>query len=202
VAQPLPTADDEMVTARPFPSSRARRLLVRLLDDRGYSLSELVTVMAIMVTVITALATVFVSGSNAEVDLSNRFQAQSDARVMLDRFRREAHNSCNAASTSSVAVTLYTLSGGACTVPTTWCASGTAQRYAIYRKAGATCDATGTRWADHLVFNTFFTVVAPSAGKLPRVGIDMTIDTKPADTRRRYVLQDAIALRNYLRSAS
>ena len=31
-------------------------------------------------------------------------------------------------------------------------------------------------------------------------GVDLPIDTKPADTSRRYRLQDSIAVRNYLRS--
>jgi type II secretory pathway pseudopilin PulG len=194
-------ADDDVVTVRPTVSALRHRMRGRLCEEKGTTLSELVVVMAIMVTVITALANVFVSGSNAEVDLSNRFQAQSDARMMLDRFRREAHNSCKATSTGSSNVTLWSLSSGVCTSRATWCAHGTAPRFAIYRKAGTTCDNTGTRWADHLVSDTVFTVIDPSAGTLPRVGVKMTVDLTPTDTRKRYVLEDYLALRNYLRTA-
>ena len=56
------------------------------------------------------------------------------------------------------------------------------------------------RWADYLTSNAIFSLVSPSAGTLPKVGVDLPIDTKPADTSRRYRLQDSIAVRNYLRS--
>lgn len=191
------SADDESVTVRPLLSAFAARLR----DQRGYTLTEMLTVLSIMLIVITTLAGVFVSGSNAEVDLANRFQAQSDARLALDGFRRETHNSCLASQSSTANVTLWSLdAAGSCTSKNTWCAVAVGAGYSLYRKAGTTCDATGRRWARHLTGNAVFTVVAPSSGKLPRVAVDITVDTKPADTLRRYRLQDQIALRNYLRS--
>ena len=185
------------------------RLLRRLRREDGFTLVELLVSMSIMLLVITGLASVFVAGSNAEVDLRNRFQAQSEARLALDKMRREIHNSCSASVSSPsgsgyAAVTLYSENAGAgytCTNSATWCAVGTGARFKIYRKAGTTCDATGSvRWADYVTSNAVFTLVAATAGTLPKVGVDLPVDTKPSDTRRRYRLQDAIAVRNYLRS--
>ncbi len=203
------SADDEYVTLRSAVPSLRDRVPRLLRGERGITLIELMTSMAIMSIILASLATVFVSGSNAEIDLRNRFAAQTDARLALDKLRREVHNSCSASVSSPVGtayavVTLYSedaAAGYTCTNAATWCAVGSGSRYAIYRKAGTTCNATGSvRWADYLTSNAIFSLVSPSAGTLPKVGVDLPIDTKPADTSRRYRLQDSIAVRNYLRS--
>jgi Tfp pilus assembly protein PilW len=200
-------ADDESVIVRPILSALRRRLAH---DERGISLIELLTSMAIMLIVISTLAGVFVSGSNAEIDLRNRFEAQSNARLALDKFRREVHNACLAAP-SGAAGSRYTsvtltfeqpTTPFACSIQTTWCAVGTAAPIQLYRKAGATCDGTGVKWADYLTTNELFAVTAASAGTLPKVGINLSVDTKPSDTKRRYHLQDDIAIRNYQRANS
>ncbi|MFI5054438.1 MAG: PilW family protein, partial [Acidimicrobiia bacterium] len=67
------------------------RLLNRLRDERAYTLVEMITVMLIMSIVMTGISTVFVQGSNAELDMNNRFQAQSNARLALDTLRRDVH---------------------------------------------------------------------------------------------------------------
>jgi prepilin-type N-terminal cleavage/methylation domain-containing protein len=202
-------ADDEDVILRSAVPSRRDRVLRLLRGERGVSLIELLTSMAIMSFILASLATVFVSGSNAEVDLRNRFAAQTDARLALDKMRREVHNACTAtvslpSGSAYAAVTLWSedaAAGYTCTNAATWCAVGTGQRFALYRKAGTTCNATGSvRWADYLTSDALFTLVAASAGTLPKVGVEVEIDTMTADTSRRYRLQDAIAVRNYLRS--
>ena len=45
-------------------------------DAGGYTLIELLGVLAIFLTIVTALTTLFISGSKAELDANNRFQAQ------------------------------------------------------------------------------------------------------------------------------
>jgi type II secretory pathway pseudopilin PulG len=190
------------VTPRRILPALGRRLR-RLRDERGITLIELLTSMAIMLIVITTIAGIFVSGSNAEVDLRKRYQAQQDGRLALDRFRREVHNACTA-SVSSTTVLLTSKTTTApflCTVQSSWCAQLVSTgRYALYRKAAGTCDSTGTRWADYLTTNAVFTSVAATGGTLPKVGIDLTIDLKSTDASQRYRLRDAIALRNFLRS--
>ena len=71
-------------------------LLRRLREERGFKLVELITTMAIMLFVITALVQLSTSGTKAENDLNLRFQAQEEARLGLDMFRREVHNACAA----------------------------------------------------------------------------------------------------------
>ena len=60
-------------------------------DERGYTLVEMLVVMAILGVVIAGLTTVFVSGSRAELDMNRRFQAQQQARLALDRIRADLH---------------------------------------------------------------------------------------------------------------
>ena len=73
-----------------------RSLWRRLREERGFNLIELVTTMAIMLFVITALVQLSTSGTKAEHDLNLRFHAQEEARLGLDVFRREVHNACAA----------------------------------------------------------------------------------------------------------
>ena len=64
------------------------RIRTRLAAEHGYSLVELVTVVAILTIVISSLTTVFVSASNGELDMNRRFQAQQNARLAMDKLRR------------------------------------------------------------------------------------------------------------------
>jgi hypothetical protein len=94
-----------------------------------------------------------VAGTKAEVDLSNRFQAQQNARLALDTLRREIHCADSVSPTtippaaSSISITLGAFcptntSGGTATV--TWCtqrilangtpsASSTINRWGLWR---------------------------------------------------------------------
>ena len=65
----------------------AKRLR-RLRGERGYTLVELLVVLAIFTTVVTALVALFTSGAKAELDMNRRFEAQQNARLALDRMRR------------------------------------------------------------------------------------------------------------------
>ena len=78
-------------------------------DQRGITLIELLTSMAILGFVVASLGTLLVSGQKAEIDLNERFQAQTNARLALDLFRREVHNACDATVSSPATVTLYAL---------------------------------------------------------------------------------------------
>ena len=71
----------------------------RLGAESGYSAVEMVTVMAIMGIVMGGLTTLFVQGSNAELDMNRRFAAQQEARLSLDKIRREIHCSSAAETT-------------------------------------------------------------------------------------------------------
>ena len=178
------------------------RLLAR--DERGFTLSEMVVTMAIMGIVIGAVATLFTSGTKAEVDLNLRFASQSEARLALDSFRREVHNACGATVSDGTSVTLKSLdSSYVCTTyRATWCTSGSGSRYGLYRQTGASCSSSGALKADYLTGSSVFSVTAPAAGTylLTKVGIDMTVNQKPSLTRLGYRVQDDIAIRNGGRS--
>ena len=70
---------------------RMRHLLRLTRSESGHTLVELLAVMIIMGIVLTALTTLFVSGAKAELETNKRFQAQSQARIAVDRLRREIH---------------------------------------------------------------------------------------------------------------
>src|SRR4029450_5456062 len=67
------------------------RLFRRLRSRDGYTLIELIVVLSIFLFIVTALTRLFTSGARAELDMNRRFQAQQQARLALDRMRRELH---------------------------------------------------------------------------------------------------------------
>jgi prepilin-type N-terminal cleavage/methylation domain-containing protein len=171
-------------------------------DERGYTLIEMLTVLVIFSTVMSALLVLLVQGTNAELDMNNRFQAQQDARLALDKIRREAHCATAVSVSSPSAVTLslpsYCPTGNG---SVTWCtASLGASRYGLFRKVGAACDATGVRWADHLTTANVFSYAAQSPTSLAKLSVDFPVNVKPSRTVDTYELKDDIVLRNSTRS--
>jgi type II secretory pathway pseudopilin PulG len=77
---------------------RVGQVVARLGEEEGYTLSELLVVLAMLTIVVSAVVGVFVSASNAEARANRRFQAQLQARLGLNKLRREVH----CASTASV----------------------------------------------------------------------------------------------------
>ena len=93
---------------------RARLAALRR-DERGYSLIELLTAMTILGAVMTSLTVVLVSATNADVRMNQEFQAQTQARTALERFRREGHAACKADPVgAAAAVTLTYVAAGVC----------------------------------------------------------------------------------------
>ena len=191
---------------------RRLRLLRALRGERGYSLIEMLIVLSIMSVVMGALTTVFVQASNSELDMNNRFQAQQESRLALDKMRREVH--CGsvatpAGSSSSVTLTLpaYCKTGSG---SITWCTRNVStNRYALYRVVGATCSG-GVKWADYLVPTSsatvcsgtlcIFTYVAKSTSSLAKLHVDFPVNVKPSKSVELYELADDIVLRNSTRS--
>jgi prepilin-type N-terminal cleavage/methylation domain-containing protein len=186
--------------------------LERIRDAGGYTLVEMVTVLAIMGVVLTGITALFVQGSNAEVDQNGRFQAQQDARMAVDRLRRDGHcaSSIALSGTSAVrgGVTYYptmtqTLPSG-CGTTVSWCtvAVGVAgNRFRLYRQSGSSCGTSGVRWADYLTVGPVFAYTAQSTQTLARLTVDIPVNprptTKPQET---YELNTDIALRNSTRT--
>jgi type II secretory pathway pseudopilin PulG len=180
--------------------------------ETGFTLVELVVSMAILMTVMGGVTGVMVSGTNAQIDQNNRFQAQTEARLALDYFRREVHCASSASTANPAATVTLTLSA---TCPTaagstsaTWCtvANGTG-RYGLWRYSGSACSGTGRKVADYLTTSTAFTYFIPSGsaaggtGKLASLQITLDVNLTPAKPERVYALQDTIVLRNSTRPA-
>jgi prepilin-type N-terminal cleavage/methylation domain-containing protein len=189
-----------------------RRLLRRLALERGYSLVEMLIVMAILGVVMGSLTTVFVQATNAEQGMNDRFQAQLTARLALDKMRREVHCASVATptgSSSSVTLTLpsYCKTGSG---SITWCTRSVAtNRYALYRVVGSTCTG-GVMWADYLTPTTsaticsgalcIFNYTAQSLTSLANLKVDFPVNLRPSKSVELYELTDDIVLRNSTRS--
>jgi prepilin-type N-terminal cleavage/methylation domain-containing protein len=186
-----------------------RRIRARLAAEHGYSLVELVTVVAVLGIVTSALTTVFVTASNGELDMNRRFEAQENARLAIDKLRREIH--CASAvspsgSSSSIVITIPTACPTAQGLSTIrWCvlappgaASG---RYALYRSTAATCTtANGVKWADYLRTQPIFTYTAQSSLSLAQLGVSFVVRVKQTSTQGTFRLNDNIVLRNSSRT--
>lgn len=195
---------------------RLARLLRRIACERGYSITELVTVMAILGGILGALTSLFVSGTNAQLDQNRRFEAQIAATVALDRLRKDVHCASTIDPATSTAITLSLPSGcpgGGGSVQ--WCTQAfSGSRYRLYRTTGSTaCDSSClpvtltetaadrcARYADYITVENAFTYYVPvQSTSLAKLDVNLTINLVPAKTVYAYPLSDQIVLRNSLR---
>jgi len=176
-------------------SIRPRRLLA---SETGYTLIELLTVLAILSIVLVGLTTMFNAGMKAQVRANRELDAQQNARAALDRMRRELH-CANAVSTpdgTTVTVTLPTACPGSDTSVTYATVSVAANRWELTRTPAA---GTATTVADYLTSSTIFTYNAPGAGTLGRLSVNIPVNLNPADASTLWRLEDDIVLRNTTR---
>ncbi len=176
----------------------------RLAREGGYSLVEMLTVMVVLAVVMGAISTLLVQGSKAELDMNNRFQAQSNARLALDRLRREVHCASDitpAGASASITLTMPShcpTAGGSPAI--TWCTrSAGTNRYELWRYTGAACSGTGVAVADYLTTQTVFTFTAQSPSSLALLGVSFPVDIEPGKGALPYTLSDDIVLRNSTR---
>src|SRR5262249_7300254 len=80
-------ADESAVAGQ----GRIHRLKLLFAREAGFSLMELIVVMAIMLIVIGAITDSFTSASRSEINVTNRQQAQEDARLAVSRLRSDLH---------------------------------------------------------------------------------------------------------------
>lgn len=182
---------------------RLRERLARLRREQGYTLVEMLIVMSIMTVVMTGITALFVQASNAEVDMNGRFQSQQNARLALDKIRREAHCGASVVLTGNTQATLSFASGSTCGTTISWCTAAIGSggnRYGLYRTTTAACSSSGTKWADYLTSGNAFTYTPQSTQTLAKLGVDLSVNIKPGKAVQNYQLTDAIALRNSTRS--
>ena len=151
-----------------------------LADESGFTLVELITSMAILLTIMTAFTGLLVSTSRAELDMNNRFQAQTEAKLGLSKLRREVHCASAVAVGPATPGTRATLTlNAAC--PTagagttiTWCtvANGTG-RYGLWRYVGGACSGTGVKVADYLSHRDPVYPLRPVDGQSRQAGCEL-----------------------------
>lgn len=174
---------------------RLRRLLG---CEQGYTLIELLQVTIILGVILGAITTLFVRASLAEVDMNRRFQAQQEARLAVDRMRREIHCASlisPAGTSASITVTLPAgcpTGGGSSTtiVYDTYLVS--AGRYQLRR--------AGVRVADYVAAADVFTYTAQSTATLGKLQVNLPVNLKPTDPSKEWRLVADIVLRNTKRS--
>lgn len=178
-------------------------------DEGGYSLMELVISMSILAAVMTSISVLLVSATNAEVDMNKRFQAQTSARLGLDKLRREVH--CAQSVTVSGTASSGRYPVATLTIPTTcptagglaaitWCSQANGNRWELWRYASATCSGTGRKWADSLNQAQLFTYSPQSTSSLAFLTVRLPVNVPSAKTISSYVLEDNVVLRNSTRT--
>jgi prepilin-type N-terminal cleavage/methylation domain-containing protein len=176
---------------------RLPRRLRAVRGQRGFTLIELLISMVVMVTVVTSLTTLFVSGSRAEVDMNRRFEAQEQARVAIDRLRREVHCADLVTVTSASNITLRlpahcpTATGGAITNVVWDVQSAGTNRYKLRRG--------GVAIADYITNTSVFSYTAQSTSTLAKLNVDLRVNRNPNEGWKQWRLRTDIVLRNSLR---
>jgi prepilin-type N-terminal cleavage/methylation domain-containing protein len=174
--------------------ARIRRLLMQ---ESGYSLIELLQVTAILAVVMGALTTVFVRAMNSELDMNQRFQAQQEARLAVDKMRREIH--CATAVTPSGTSSSITI-----TLPAQCPTSGGTQITVVYDTQLVSTGRyrlrrAGVRIADYVTSPNAFTYTAPAIGTLGKLHLDLPVNVRPNQARETWKLAADIVLRNTTR---
>ena len=175
------------------------RILRRLREQGGYTMMELLIVLAILGTITGAITTLFIQASNAEFDMNRRFQAQQAARVAIDKMRREIHCSSGITPTgaaSSITVTLPAQcpsAGGAQTNVTYDMNQVVAgQRYQLRRNSVVLADFSTQQNA--------FNYTAPVAGvSLGKLTVTLPINTQPTIPSKQWKVVADMVLRNTTR---
>lgn len=184
-----------------------RPVLARIRDERGFTFAEVLTTMTILLMVMGGLTQLIVSGMRAEVDMNNRFQAQTQARLALDRLRKDIHGACrSSAATASSSLTLTFRTAGTC--PTsggtqvTYCltAAGLPGQHELRRYPSGACSGSYVRIAEQLTTAGAFTYTTPS-GSLAKIAVTLAVNPDPTKPARVYRLQDELVLRNSTRTA-
>jgi prepilin-type N-terminal cleavage/methylation domain-containing protein len=177
------------------------RVRSRIRGEAGYSLVEMLTVMVIMSIVFTGITQIFVSGSKAQIDQDNRFQAQLGTRLAMDKIRKDIHCASDVTPYATTSVTLKRPSG--CGGDVSWCTaavSGYTNRYRLYRQLGTTCGTSGTMVADYLTSANAFPAFTHTVGCqcLASLRVDFAVSNK-GSTKDAYELTDTVFLRNSTR---
>jgi prepilin-type N-terminal cleavage/methylation domain-containing protein len=189
-----------------------------LARDDGLTLVELMVAMLLMSIILAPLIGGMVSMMSAQARQANVVTAQEQARLALERMRKDIHcahsvdapednasggvtlilNETNTTGTAECPGIVETNSSSVqwCTVPV----AGSTDRYRLYREEDpdTNCDGSQSSFqVDYLTQDALWTTPSCTGGEYPTVGVDLSVDVKPGTTNEgSYNLDDAIALRN------
>lgn len=169
----------------------------RLAREDGYTLIELMIVCAVLGTVLGALTILFVNASKAELQMNQRFQAQQEARVAVDKMRREIHCSdlispTGVSGSINVHLPAQCPSSGGTATNVTYDLVGSGQRWQLRRNTVVLADYV----TEQNAFNYVGPVAATSLGKLT---VTLPINREPSKTGKEWRLVADIVLRNTTR---
>jgi type II secretory pathway pseudopilin PulG len=176
--------------------TKLRRLVQ---GESGYTMIELLQVTVMLGVILGGITTLMIHAMNSELEMNRRFQAQQEARVAVDRMRREIHCArlvspngqsasisvtlpvgCPGAPTSEVVVTYATQSAGT-------------NRWDLRRN--------GVRIADYITASNVFTYTAQSISSLAKLRVELPVNLKPAtEPHKTWRLVADIVLRNSTRA--
>ncbi len=175
--------------------STLRTLRSRLAGEVGYTMMEMLLVTVILGTVLTALTTLFIRATNAELSMNRRFQAQQSARLAVDRMRREIHCADAITPTGASTAITVTLPQPACPgtdTSVTYNFAGSASRYQLRRNS--------VNIADYITSNNAFFYAAPVAGvSLGKLTVTLPVNIQPTKPTESWRLVSDIVLRNTTR---
>jgi type II secretory pathway pseudopilin PulG len=176
-------------------------------------LIELLVAMVILGVILGGLTTTFVAGSNAEMYLNRRFQAQQQARLAFDRVRGDIHCASAAQAQTIGSYPGIKIAAGNCytSTPTiSWCAVSVATapaRYQLWRSTATSnvctpSDTTRVLVADFLTNSAAFATSAIPYQGLQTVDLDFRVSVSLTATKDVYELKDSIVAANSARCAS
>jgi prepilin-type N-terminal cleavage/methylation domain-containing protein len=176
-----------------------QRVASTIRRERGYTLVELLSVMAILALVMLGVTSLYLSGVRSQAKLTAQFQGEIALHVGLDKMRIDVHASCSQTAQSSTSITL-SLPPCDGTNLVTWCTASNNGAYSLYRKIGSTCSG-GTDFADYLTSGSVFTYTAQNspAGSYaqPRLHVNMTFNADPtAASSAQFHVVDDLVFRN------
>lgn len=180
-----------------------QRILRRLRREGGYTLIELLLVCVILSTVLASITVLFVSASRSQMDMNRRYRAQQDARVAVDKVRREVH-CANQITPAGVTTAITVQIPSQCPTGATPGIPGGAVTNVVYDVVGS-----GQRFqlrrntvvvADYISEQNAFSYTAPVAStSRGRLRMTLPINVKPTDTSNEWRLVADIVLRNTTR---
>jgi prepilin-type N-terminal cleavage/methylation domain-containing protein len=186
----------------------AARLLRRLRGQRGFTLVELIAVLGILMTVVTSITVLFVSGARAELDANERFEAQQSARLALDKLRRELHCSSGITNLDDTALTTTPVAAIKVALPGHCPSADGANTFVVYETVSAgssrwtlrrTQDGVAVDVADHFTNDDVFTYTAQTPESRATLHVDLPVNVNPNEGWPTWRLADDIVLRNTLR---